>query len=511
MKYFLILIWLPGLLVACVAAETPATPTTTPPALATCEHWVAPPPHGSDANPGTLEQPWATLEHAAAAVPDQQCTVWFKNGLYTGENRLSRRFSTPTTFRAINPYRAVFENNDSTISLLGVKNMIFEGFEFRHAGPGSEAIVVSVHSDNGFWAEMITFRNNIFHDSYNNDLLKLYNGVRFATIEGNLFYNQGEAEQHMDVNSVTDSVIQDNIFFNDYQGSGRPIPEDTKAFIVIKDSGEEADGQLGSERVTVRRNLFLNWQGSTSQFVKIGNDGKPYHEGKEILVENNLFIGNSDDMIGAAFGVSGGRDILFRHNTIVGDLPAREYAFFVDIKKENPINENVFFYNNIWSDPTGTMGFEVKGPPGRFSDGEPSETDNLILDNNLYWNGSVPVPPGELVSPLVHDAHRVVANPLLPEDQGDIVLPRWNGTTFISCNRLIRQEFVRLVLLYGVIPANSPAIGAADPFQTTSEDILARPRTAIPDLGAYEYYSTPTPIPGLDEQDFLPLLANNCP
>ena len=67
----------------------------------------------------------------------------------------------------------------------------------------------------------ITLRNNILHDSYNNDILKINNGAGQITVEGNIFYNQTGSDEHMDVNSVTDVVIQDNIFLNDFAGSGR--------------------------------------------------------------------------------------------------------------------------------------------------------------------------------------------------------------------------------------------------------------------------------------------------
>ena len=83
----------------------------------------------------------------------------------------------------------------------------------RHSGPDSGRFVVVADRRNETWSEYVTFRNNIIHDSYNNDLLKIHNGARFFTIEGNIFYNQTASEQHMDVNGVTDVVIQDNIFF----------------------------------------------------------------------------------------------------------------------------------------------------------------------------------------------------------------------------------------------------------------------------------------------------------
>jgi hypothetical protein len=333
---------------------------------------------------------------------------------------------------------------------------------------------------------MITLRNNIFRDSFNNDLLKLLDGVRFATVENNIFYNQGSKEDHMDVNSVTDITIQDNIFFNDFAGSGMPDPGDTKAFITVKDSNEGSDGLLGSERIAIRRNVFLNWEGGPEPFLQIGNDGKPYHEAEDVRIENNLMIGNSSDEVNVIVAIAGVKDVYFTNNTIVGDLPARAYAFRADQKDANPPNENIFFANNIWSDPTGTMGGGPTNSTNEFSDGHLDSINNLVFDNNLYWNGVQPIPPGEVVSPLVDDAHRIVADPLLNTDQSGLVLPRWNGTAFLSGNSTIRQEFVRLVDLYGKIPAGSPALDQADESFAPTEDILGNPRSETADLGAYE-------------------------
>jgi hypothetical protein len=453
-----------------------------------CNYWVAPQPEGDDSNPGTFSMPWATLEHASEMVPDNHCTVWFKSGLYSGTNNPERRFTTQTTFKAVDPYKAIFENSGIVIELDGAMNMVFEGFEFRHSGSGaSQYVVIMDRRDDILWTEQVIFRNNIFHDSYNNDLLKIHNGSRFVTIEGNIFYNQGDSDQHIDVNSVTDITIQDNIFFNDFSGSGRANTSESKHFIVVKDSNENSDGLLGSRRVDIRRNIFLNWEGDEDTMVKIGNDGKPYHEARDVTVENNLFIGNSPILTTAAFGIRGARDILFNNNTIVGDLPSKAYAIRVTITDLNPINEDITFINNIWSDPTGSMGVDLEGGSGEFSDGDPAESANVLLENNLYWNGGQEIPPGELVSPLVDDPKAVLEDPLLETDQDQLVLPRWTGNTFLSGNRSIRQEFIRLVERYGSIPAGSAAIGKADPILAPVEDILGNERSASPDLGAYEY------------------------
>ena len=463
-----------------------------------CEYWVAPPPEGSDANPGTFAQPWATLDYASASVPDNNCTVWFKDGTYDGTHSLYERFNTTTTFKAVNPYKAVLRYSGTVVKLFGAKNMALEGFEVRHSGPGAGALVVQVQQDGVNWAENITLRNNIFHDSYNNDLLKINNGARFVTVENNVFYNQTGSDEHIDVNSVTDVMIQDNIFFNDFGGSGRANNNDTGSFIVIKDSNAGDDEQIGSERITVRRNVFLNWQGSSgSNFVLVGEDGQPFFEAQDVRVENNLMIGNALNDMRAAFGVKGGKNVTFSNNTVVGDLPSLAYALRLNREGLNPQNESVFFYNNIWADPTGTMGAEAAGGTNEFSDGDPSETINLVLDNNLYWNGGAAIPPGGLVSPLVHDARRTVADPLLNTNHASIVLPRWDGTSFASGNTSIRQEFERLVNAYGAIPNASPAIAKADPAFAPADDILSRPRSATPDLGAYEKHLSLSGTSGL--------------
>lgn len=452
-----------------------------------CDYWVAPAPAGNDANPGTFAQPWATLNHASASVPDNDCTVWFKDGLYTGvSHSLYERFNTSVTFKAVNPYRAVLEFGGTVVKLFGARGMTFDGFEIRHAGPGAEALVVQVQQDGVNWAEDITFRNNIFHDSYNNDILKINNGARFITVENNVFYNQAGSDEHMDVNSVTDITIQDNIFFNDFAGSGRAI-DGVGSFIVIKDSNAGDDGQIGSERITVRRNVFLNWEGDNGHnFVLMGEDGQPFFEAQAVLIENNLMLGNSPIEMRAALGIKGAQNITFRHNTLVGDLPALAYAFRINQEGANPVNDNIAFYNNIWSDPTGSMGADLSNNPDEFSDGAPSEVTNLSLDNNLYWNGGVAIPTGEQVNPNTADANRVMGNPQLG-GQSNITLPRWNGTTFLSGNTTIRQEFERLVDLYGKPGSGSPALDSANPAQAPADDILGRPRSGFtPDIGAYE-------------------------
>jgi len=325
----------------------------------------------------------------------------------------------------------------------------------------------------------ITLRNNIIHDSFNNDLLKILDGPRSVVVRGNVFYNQGDGEEHIDANSVTNVTIVGNIFFNDFSRSGRENTRTTKHYIVVKDSNEDLDGMLGSRHVTIGRNIFLNWEGvDFDAFIAIGLDGKPYYEARDVQVENNLMIGNVNDDMDSALHIFGARDVDFVNNTVVGDLPTRAYAFRIDVKDDNPRNRDIRFSNNIWCDPTGTM--------DEFSDGEPSGTTGLSLNNNLYWNDGERIPGGDLVSPRRDDDRHVFSDPRLNADQSGIELPFWTGSEFLSGNATIRAEFVRLVEAYGLIPAGSPAVGRAIDSLAPGVDILGRKRDGDPDLGAFE-------------------------
>lgn len=444
---------------------------------------------GSTGGDGSMGNPWDTVSTACSNVPDDGSTVLVMDGTYDGRIRCNRRFTNHTVFMSQNPYKAVLVNSSSTEQILtsfGGANFTLEGFEIKRPDSfATGALMIQIQQDI-LPAQDIIIRNNILHDSFNNDILKINNVCHNILVEGNVFYNQSGSDEHMDINGVSNVTVQDNIFFNDFEGSGRPNNNDTSSYIVIKNSAAIPNE---SHDITVRRNIFLNWEGSNGNtFVLIGEDGQPFHEATNVMVENNLMIGNSSNEIRAAFGVKGGKDVTFRNNTITGDLPSLAYALRLNQEGSNPQNENIFFFNNIWSDPTGTMGAGPSGSTNDFADGLPSETINGVIDQNLYWNGGDTIPTNAAeVLDMNDDSSAVVGDPLLGSQAG-LVLPRWNPGTgqFLSGNTTIRDEFLRLVAAYGTPGPGSAALDAANVAHAPGDDILGNARDATTDLGALD-------------------------
>ncbi len=462
-----------------------------------CTHYVS--TTGNDTTgDGSETTPWASITYAVNNTSDG-CTIIVKSGTYTDQVALDRVFTQGITVTAEVPYLARLRYDGTVVRSYYGKKITMEGFDIAHQSSSAGALVIQIqdllgdfNGDNGgsdAQVSDIVLRNNILHDSYNNDVLKINNGAGNITVEGNMFYNQSGSDEHIDVNSVTDVIIQDNIFFNDFAGSGRTNNNDTSGYIVIKDSNGTDDTNLGSKDITVRRNIFLNWEGSTgSNFVLVGEDGNSYFEAENVLVENNLMLGNSSNVMRAPFGVKGGKDITFRNNTVVGDMPALAFAMRLNTEGSNPANENILFYNNIWSDPTGTMGSNGSGS-NDFSDTPIGETTSFTLDNNLFWNGGATIPsnPTNDTVNFTNDANRIEADPLLG-DQTSLIVPRWHegSSQFAGGSTTIRAAFEKLVTEYGSPSVGSPVLGAANATQAPSDDILGNARGSSPSIGASE-------------------------
>lgn len=438
---------------------------------------------------GSESQPWRTITYALDRVPDGSL-ILVKPGEYVGRIRIRGNFANGVTVRSEQRYRAQLRAAEAVLTIYNdsadIQGITIEGFDIAHSGAGAAALVIQIQDGFATQTRRITLQDNILHDSFNNDILKINNGASEIVVRGNLFYNQSGSDEHIDINSVDDVLVEDNVFFNDFAASGRVNANDTSSYIVVKDSNANDDEYLGARNVRIRRNVFLNWEGSTgSNFVLLGEDGTANHEAFACVVENNLMLGNSANTMRAAFGVKGSRDSVFRANTVVGDLPSLAFAMRLNREGANPVVSGIEFFNNLWSDPTGTM--------DDFSDTLSDEVSNIVLRRNGYWNGGNPIPQsgGDAIN-FTLDTERRLGDPRLPTQTG-LDTPAWNANTgeFDGGFATIRAVFVHLAETYGQPANDGIGIDQADPSQMPTDDILGRPRSATPDLGAFERDENP--------------------
>ena len=449
-------------------------------------------PDGTEDGDGSHAHPWP-LAYGVAQLQSGD-TLLAMDGTYEGGVNISRSFDDWVTIRAEHPYRAKLTNAANAgpvffIYTKGSAKIIIEGFVMSNFDPNYTCTTREgedlVHFQD---AQDIVFRNNILFGNNApgtcNELLKINRGgdpyyPKNILITGNVFYDRANAPGADLIDSVRPGEldITENIFFSRNS-------DNAQSFITIKRQVDAAS--LGitprSPRYNISRNIFLNWHGPADQaFIQLGEDSNAEVMISDALIENNLIIGNSSVPMGAPFQFKGVRNVTVRGNTVVGDLPARGYGFRIGTEGDNLQVRDIFIYNNIFSDPTGTMGDRFITEYGDV------DVSTILLDNNLYYNAGASLPTEETPAPGA-DAHGIVADPLLNEDHSDVVLPVWDETNhrFASGSTTIRQEFERLVATYGVLGQGSPAVDAADPSHVPAVDILGRNRDDQPDIGAVE-------------------------
>lgn len=430
---------------------------------------------GSDApDRGSQQSPWATISYAIDNVADG-ATILVGAGTYNGQVRLDQKFTSGIVIRSTPLYQArLRHNNGAAVICFTCQGVTLEGFDIAHSTDNNRALVIQIQTSD---ARDVVLRNNIIHDSTNNDLLKINNGTRDILVQGNLFYNQAGSDEHIDINSVENVTVIDNVFFN---STSQAV---TSSYVLVKDSNGNSDGIVGSKDIKIRRNIFFNWQGNSGQsFVRIGEDNTPTFEAQNVLIENNLMLGNSSRMMRSAFTVGGSKDIRFQFNTVIGNLPSRS---FIRLVRGGLANENISLSNNIWSDPTGTLGTEGFTGADVF-EALSGANASVTLDNNVYYNGGDAIPSDADQEVNIEDDNNAkIGNPRLPLQTG-IVLPVYNGNSFGGDFGTIRQVFVDLASRYGKPAVGSIAINQASSTNVPSDDLLGAPRSSNADIGAIE-------------------------
>lgn len=269
-------------------------------------------PRGDDANPGTSEAPWRTIQHAAniARAGD---TVLVGSGVYRGHVflRFSGEPDNPIVFKNVAGARPVVDGEGKGRIELQSEHgwqtpigwVVVEGFEVRNGWDGIKF----------YNAHHIVLKGNVIHDNLNQGILGNGHHVR---IEGNVIAHNGfkpdnekSNKEHGIYATGTDFEIVNNVIHSNraygIQVAGYPFKPDSHA---------------GPEFADARRWLIRN---NTIAFQQNRAGIVVWQEAAtDCVIENNIFYRNavrlgSGDCQGIDFVAAGGRHVI-RNNLFFG-------------------------------------------------------------------------------------------------------------------------------------------------------------------------------------------------
>ncbi len=259
--------------------------------------YVAPPPAGDDANPGTLASPWATLQHAADTVQPGD-TVLVRAGAYAGAHFTTS--GTPGQRIVLQAFPGeeaeIVADNATTpdgINLEGASYMTVEGFRVDgRTRAGIRAVLcehVTIRGNrtdaNGVWGIFTGFcddlliEDNVTTNSLDEHGIYTSNSGDRPVIRGNLIYGNDSTGIHMngDLSQggdgvISDALVENNIIYDNGTGGG---------------SGINCDGVTDS---ILRNNLIYNTHASGISLFR--QDGGAPSTGNKVYNNTVLVAGD---------------------------------------------------------------------------------------------------------------------------------------------------------------------------------------------------------------------------
>ena len=408
--------------------------------------------NGSDSNPGTLNAPWRTLQHAIGVAPSG-ATIYVRAGDYTG---------------------FVVERTNLTISG-------YPGEMPNILPDGSNTYTVKIMNSSGIHITGLSF-----HDNWKQYGVGVYiEGSRDVTVRNSTFYdNQGFG---VVTKNVTDVLVEGNDLFRNanaieirYGSSGVVL-----AGNQIHDNFREVDGGRGAIGVTFYR--------TTGPVTAIGN-----------RLWNNHSIDKADPE-GAAFEVYAGGNVAMVSNEIWDNetvletgtkdqAPCSSISFVRNIVYRGSRQQglilrcasNSLFAHNIF-DGLDEYVFYLTHFDGQYG----ASIEGLRIVNNIAINGRV-YSIGNALPATVEIDHNLVYNPGSTSIRGDSLAYVYNQGNTLSLTDFQLWTGYDLHSLSAAPAfvnsadhdyrplAASPAIDLGEPLGESYSG-------AAPDAGAFEY------------------------
>ncbi len=411
---------------------------------------------GSDSNPGTIDQPWRTINYAVTQVSAGD-TINVRAGTYNESVYIDMVDGTADNYITLKSY-------DGTGSAVITGSLTFGACHYWKmigfdVSGGTNAVHIEPSADLSNRSQYITLQDCYIHDpSGTGDSLKV-NQADYITVEDCEITSN--ADQLIDFVWVTNSVVR-RCYLHDYSdvafynkgGSQYNIVEDC----VISDALDSLT-------------MALRYGGQTDvEFQNPNTDNQ-----SEYTVFRNNILRNTQR------GAIGTYDCYYAYfyNNTVHNCGSPTYGVVIQHSDPPSLNgewsREIFVYNNVFLDTDGDMP-EVY----RYENGNSS---GWHTGNNNYYNAGNAIPSSGILDPN-QEAGATFGNPNLANPTG-------SATTYsgwLDCYRITANSTA-------LIDKGSSTAGD-DPRPGVHDDIEGTPRPQGNgwDIGAFEYVGTaPSP------------------
>nr|NQU92375.1 endo-1,4-beta-xylanase [Bacteroidota bacterium] len=459
---------------------------------------------GNDDNPGTLTQPWQTIQKAFnSATPGS--TVFIREGIYNEEivaNVSGNETAGFITFCIYEDEQVILDGTGlpekKLLDISGRQYLRIQGLEFRNAiGNYSIGILIADGSD------QIRIIGNIIHD------------IHFSS-DPNAPASPNKNSQPLIVygdhtnDSCTNILIEGNEISNCRTGrsEGLAVNGNVSGFIIegnhihdLKNIGIDAIGHEGTcsnPAFDQARNGIISWNRVHHCASDYATAAGIYVDGaKDIVIENNISVNNQYGIeVGCENSGKSASNIIVRNNLVYKNancgIAFGGYDFPSGSGKvaDSYLSGNTCFWNDTTSTWTGELYL--------------SYSENCNLTNNIFYSNAnnffIELDANPIGLELDHNLW------YCPDGQENAEF-YWNGTDIYGFSQYQAEtgqdehsvfghpDFVNSVSLpYDFyLQSDSPAIDAGDHNFVSSpdeKDLNGMPRinNIVVDAGAYEFY-----------------------